>query len=273
MLRPRAWHRVEWRNGTRAPWTADFAALRVTAATDWRRRRLAPEIWLLCERGLGPTGRRRHYFVSLPASASLQQLVRLAHHRWAIEQHYQDFKSHRSHDDRGRHREPHDREARPRLAAHRRVTVPVLRLETRAGQNETAFSAVDMATFFITLRRQRTSFRYPAVRPPGMSVAQHVQMAATSRRLRDGVLSAGCIGTIVAAMAAIDETIRGSLVGLFQGGLPNAAFVNDLSMSMLRAQHVVRMFSNSVGLSGGNDVVLMGFGLGTIVLFVLMLRS
>ena len=70
-LRPRAWHRVEWRNGTNAPWTADFAALRVTPATDWRRRRLAPEIWLLCERGLGPTGRRKHYFVSLPASASL----------------------------------------------------------------------------------------------------------------------------------------------------------------------------------------------------------
>jgi hypothetical protein len=98
-------------------------------------------------------------------------------------------------------------------------------------------------------------------------------MAATSRRLREGILSAGCIGTIVAAMAAIDETIRGSLVGLFQGGLPNAAFLNDLSIPMLRAQHVVRMFSNSVGLSGGNDVVLMGFGLGTIVLFVLMLRS
>ena len=33
----------------------DFAALRVTPATDWRHRRLAPEIWLLCERGLGPT--------------------------------------------------------------------------------------------------------------------------------------------------------------------------------------------------------------------------
>ncbi|MGE3511664.1 MAG: hypothetical protein AB7N65_22570 [Vicinamibacterales bacterium] len=67
--------------------------MRLTPATDWRRRRLAAEIWLLCERGLGPTGRRKHYFVSLPASASLKQLVRLAHHRWAIEQHYQDCKS------------------------------------------------------------------------------------------------------------------------------------------------------------------------------------
>jgi SRSO17 transposase len=92
-LPARAWRRVEWRNGNNPPWEADFAALRVTPATDWRHRRLAPEVWLLCERGLGPTGRRKHYLVSLPSSASLTQLVRLAHHRWAIEQHYQDLKT------------------------------------------------------------------------------------------------------------------------------------------------------------------------------------
>ena len=92
-LPARAWRRVGWRNGTNPPWHADFAAIRITPATDWRHRRLAPEIWLLCERGLGPTGRRRHYFVSLPETVSLQQLVRLAHHRWAIEQHYQDLKT------------------------------------------------------------------------------------------------------------------------------------------------------------------------------------
>jgi SRSO17 transposase len=92
-LAPRAWRRVTWRNGTNPPWEADFAALRVTPATDWRRRRLAPEVWLLCERGLGPTGRRKHYLVSLPATASVAQLVRLAHQRWAIEQHYQDLKT------------------------------------------------------------------------------------------------------------------------------------------------------------------------------------
>ena len=92
-LPARGWRRVTWRNGTNPPWEADFAAMRVTPTTDWRHRRLAPEVWLLCERGLGPTGRRRHYLVSLPASASLKRLVRLAHHRWAIEQHYQDFKT------------------------------------------------------------------------------------------------------------------------------------------------------------------------------------
>ena len=92
-LPARTWKRVQWRNGTHPPWVAHFAAIRVTPATEWRQRRLAPEVWLLCERGLGPTGRRRHYLVSLPASASLAQLVRLAHHRWAIEQHYQDLKT------------------------------------------------------------------------------------------------------------------------------------------------------------------------------------
>ena len=33
-LKPRAWRRVEWRNGTNPPWEADFAAIRVTPATD-----------------------------------------------------------------------------------------------------------------------------------------------------------------------------------------------------------------------------------------------
>jgi SRSO17 transposase len=92
-LSPRTWRRVTWRNGTHPPWEADFAALRVTPATDWRQRRMAPEVWLLCERGLGPTGRRRHYLIALPPTASLAQLVRLAHQRWAIEQHYQHLKS------------------------------------------------------------------------------------------------------------------------------------------------------------------------------------
>jgi SRSO17 transposase len=92
-LPSRTWRRVMWRNGTNPAWEADFAALRVTPATDWRQRRVAAEVWLLCERGLGPTGRRRHYLIALPPTASLVQLVRLAHQRWAIEQHYQDLKS------------------------------------------------------------------------------------------------------------------------------------------------------------------------------------
>jgi SRSO17 transposase len=91
-LPPRAWRRVSWRNGTNAPWTAAFAALRVTPAHEWRTRRLAPEVWLLLERDLGATPRTKAYFVALPATASLRALVQLAHQRWAIEQQYQELK-------------------------------------------------------------------------------------------------------------------------------------------------------------------------------------
>ena len=49
-------------------------------------RRLMPEIWLLAERDVGATPRTKYYFVHLPPTASLIQIVRLAHHRWAIEQ-------------------------------------------------------------------------------------------------------------------------------------------------------------------------------------------
>jgi SRSO17 transposase len=51
----RAWRTVAWRNGTHHPWKARFWACRVTPAHDWRQRRLAPEVWLLCQRDLGPT--------------------------------------------------------------------------------------------------------------------------------------------------------------------------------------------------------------------------
>jgi SRSO17 transposase len=87
-----AWRLVSWRNGTHAPWRARFCAHRVTPAHDWRARRMAPEVWLLCERDLGPTPRTKYYLVDLPPPTSLKGLVRLAHQRWAIEQQYQELK-------------------------------------------------------------------------------------------------------------------------------------------------------------------------------------
>ena len=92
-LPARAWRRVTWRNGTNRPWAARFAAVRVTPAHDWRDRRLAPEVWLLCEQDLGATPRTKYLFVNLPATTSVKQLVRLAHQRWAIEQQYQELKT------------------------------------------------------------------------------------------------------------------------------------------------------------------------------------
>lgn len=91
--RQRRWTTVSWRNTPGAPaWTVRAMALRVTPAHDWQRT-LAPEIWLLCERDTGRTPRTKYFFVHLPATASLKQLVTFAHQRWAIEQQYQELKT------------------------------------------------------------------------------------------------------------------------------------------------------------------------------------
>lgn len=89
----RAWRVVSWRNGTNRPWRARFWACRVTPAHDWRARRVAPEVWLLCQRDLGETPETKYYLVNLPITASLKSLVRLTHQRWAIEQQYQELKT------------------------------------------------------------------------------------------------------------------------------------------------------------------------------------
>jgi len=92
--RPRTWRRISWRNRREGrQWTVACLAIRVTPAHDWRHRRLAPEIWLLCERDLGDTPRTKYYFVALPTTATLTQIVRFAHQRWAIEQQYQELKT------------------------------------------------------------------------------------------------------------------------------------------------------------------------------------
>lgn len=87
----RAWRVVSWRNGEHRPWKARFAAIRATPAPRWPHRR-APEVWVLFERDLGTTPRTKTYLVTLPPTASLRALVRLAHQRWAIEQQYQELK-------------------------------------------------------------------------------------------------------------------------------------------------------------------------------------
>ena len=84
-----AWRRVEWRNGTHAPWHANFWAVRVTPVQDWVRQGRVRDVWLLCERGT----RTKYYVSNLPPGASVTALARLAHQRWAIEQQYQELKT------------------------------------------------------------------------------------------------------------------------------------------------------------------------------------
>lgn len=88
-----AWRRVTWHNaGQPTRWRAEFAAVRVTPAHDWRAGRLAPEVWLLCQRPLDSPTVAKYFFIHLPATTSLRRLVWLAHQRWAIEQQYQQLK-------------------------------------------------------------------------------------------------------------------------------------------------------------------------------------
>jgi SRSO17 transposase len=86
-----AWRWIRWRNGARPSRRARFVALRVTPARGWRVGRLAPEVWLLCEREAD--GDLKYYLVHLPPGTGLRRLVELAHQRWAIEQQYQELKS------------------------------------------------------------------------------------------------------------------------------------------------------------------------------------
>jgi SRSO17 transposase len=88
------WRRVQWRNRPDARVrSALCAAIRVTPALDHRQPRLSPEIWLLAEREGGSQPKTRFFYVNLPATASLAELVRFAHQRWPIEQQYQELKS------------------------------------------------------------------------------------------------------------------------------------------------------------------------------------
>ena len=89
----RAWRRITWQNEQQPKrWRAEFAALRVTPAHDWRAGRLAPEVWLLCQRPVGSTTVVKYFFIHLPATTTLKRLVWIAHQRWAIEQQYQQLK-------------------------------------------------------------------------------------------------------------------------------------------------------------------------------------
>lgn len=88
----RAWHRITWHNADNKPRVARFAACRVTPSNGWYRG-LAPEVWLLCEQSLDGTYDDKFFLVHLPSTATLEELVLLAHQRWAIEQQYQHLKT------------------------------------------------------------------------------------------------------------------------------------------------------------------------------------
>jgi SRSO17 transposase len=84
---------VTWREGTRGKQSSRFAAVRVcTSHKHTEHAAPGPEEWLLCEWPSTEASPSKHYLLSLPATTSLRELVRIAKLRWRVERDYQDLK-------------------------------------------------------------------------------------------------------------------------------------------------------------------------------------
>lgn len=89
----RAWHAVTWREGSKAPLTSRFAAVRVRPAhRDDRRAAVRPEEWCLIEWPEAEKRPTKYWLSTLPEDTVLRDLVDLAKLRWRIERDYQELK-------------------------------------------------------------------------------------------------------------------------------------------------------------------------------------
>ena len=92
-LPKKAWRRVTWREGTNAPLSSRFAAVRVRPAhRDYNRTSPRPEEWCLIEWPKGEPEPSKYWLSTLPAATRLRELVDLAKLRWRIERDYQELK-------------------------------------------------------------------------------------------------------------------------------------------------------------------------------------
>jgi hypothetical protein len=77
MLARAEWRRISWREGTKGPLAAEFAALPVRPAEGAQLRNgwhlPGGEVWLLGERR--PSGERKYCLSNMPADASLDELA------------------------------------------------------------------------------------------------------------------------------------------------------------------------------------------------------
>jgi len=88
-----ALRRVAWREGSNRKLQSRFTAVRVWPAhRDSWRAEPDEEAWLLAEwprRSAEPT---KYWLANLPAETTLEELVRLAKHRWIVERDYLELK-------------------------------------------------------------------------------------------------------------------------------------------------------------------------------------
>jgi SRSO17 transposase len=92
-LPAQAFQLISWREGTNDTLSGRFAAMRVRhAGGNSGKARLRPEQWLLIEWPADQDEPTKYCLSTLPETASLNELVSAAHHRWRIERDYQDLK-------------------------------------------------------------------------------------------------------------------------------------------------------------------------------------
>jgi SRSO17 transposase len=89
-----AWSSVIWREGSNAPLTSRFAAVRVRPAShDWNRSMPHPFEWLLIEWPQDEAEPAKYWLSTLPEDTPLATLVDTAKSRWHIERDYEELKS------------------------------------------------------------------------------------------------------------------------------------------------------------------------------------
>src|SRR3954470_23070247 len=98
MLETRRWRRITWRNGTKGPLNARFAAVRVRVADGPLNvegiRLPGEELWLIGE--WRDSGETKYYLSNLPKRTTLRRLVASVKARWSCEQVHQQLKQGRA---------------------------------------------------------------------------------------------------------------------------------------------------------------------------------
>ena len=88
------WRPIQWRQGTKGPLTASFAARRVRVAegpqSETGHRLPGEELWLVGERR--SSGERKYYLAGHPAETPLRTLAATIKARWVCEQAHQQMK-------------------------------------------------------------------------------------------------------------------------------------------------------------------------------------
>jgi SRSO17 transposase len=92
-LPPASFRQLTWREGAERKLQSRFAAVRVRPAhRDYERAEPRPEEWLLIEWPKGEAEPTKYWLSTLPPKTKLNELVKMAKHRWIIERDYQELK-------------------------------------------------------------------------------------------------------------------------------------------------------------------------------------